>query len=391
MSKVTGLLIAGIGLLAIPAIAVLALIGMTGNAIACTNLGGNTLAAAAPVPAPARLWIALTHSACPDLPEPWIAALMQQESDFQPAAHRPASNDVDGNAGTRGLFQLSASAWHSTYGANWTADLDGNGTPDIDDPETHATVAGRYLCGHLHEVRRLRSAHPQWTSTQELPALDALVLTLVAGEPGLRSYPDVSPRASRFLADVRARVSAWTAPSHVSDSTMDPACMDSLGSAGAVVLPTGASTNVARAVRIALNSVGQRYGWCNRCDRLVCRAYGYANSGYPTATAHWQAMIATSRAHVRDRCPPVGAFVYWASSQPAGHVALVVQASEDCDPNMIKVVSSDVLDSRTGYHGGIYLVTLAEIENGFVRSNGYRGWSDPVCAGTSSQTLFGKG
>ena len=389
MSKITGLLIVTFGLLAIPAIAVLALIGMTGSAIACTNLAGATLAATAPIPAPARLWIALTHSACPDLPEPWIAALMQQESDFHPAAHRSASKHGDADAGARGVFQLSASAWHTAYGASWNADLDGNGTPDIDDPETHATVAGHYLCAQLREVRRLRSARPQWTSTHELPELDAVLLTLAAGESGLRNYPDVSVSVSRFLSGVRERTSAWTAPSHATETTVDPVCLESLGTAGAVVLPAGTTANVAQAVRTALNAVGQRYGWHNRCDRLVCRAYGYANSGYPTATAHWEAMIATGHAHPGDRCPPVGAFVFWASSQPAGHVALVVQSSAECDPNMIKVVSNDVLDSRTGYDGGVYLVDLAQIEHGFVRSNGYRGWSDPMCVGSGSQLRLG--
>jgi len=231
-------------------------------------------------------------------------------------------------------------------------------------------------------VRRLRAAHPQWPSTRELTELDALTVAHNAGEPSLRSYPDIPAGTSRFLADVRERTTAWTATSRPSAATVDSACLDSLGSAGAVVVPPGTPTDVAQAVRTSLGHVGQRYGWRNRCDRLVCRAYGFANSGYPTATAHWQAMLVTGRARVRDRCPPVGAFAYWASSQPAGHVALVVRSDPACDPNRIKVVSNDVLDSRTGYDGGVYLVTLAQIESGFLSSSDYRGWSDPVCAGS---------
>ena len=53
-----------------------------------------------------------------------------------------------------------------------------------------------------------------------------------------------------------------------------------------------------------------------------------------------------------------------------------------CDPDRIKLVSNDVLNNHTGYDGGVYLVTLAQIENGFVSRAGYRGWSDPVCAGS---------
>jgi hypothetical protein len=73
--------------------------------------------------------------------------------------------------------------------------------------------------------------------------------------------------------------------------------------------------------------------------------------------------------------------MFWATSGPFGHVALVVQSDRGCDPDQIKLVSNDVLDSRTGYEGGVYLVPLAQIEAGFVSRTGYLGWADPVCAG----------
>jgi len=139
---------------------------------------------------------------------------------------------------------------------------------------------------------------------------------------------------------------------------------------------------VATAVRNSLDLVGSRTGWNNKCDRLACRAYGFANSGYDSASAHWYAMVATGHAHPGDRCPPVGAFVFWATRGPDGHVSLVVQSDPGCSPDRIKVVSNDVFNNVTGYDGGVYLVTLAQIENGFVSADGYRGWSDPVCAGS---------
>jgi len=73
--------------------------------------------------------------------------------------------------------------------------------------------------------------------------------------------------------------------------------------------------------------------------------------------------------------------VFWSTRGPDGHVSLVVQADPACDPGRIKVVSNGVLDSQTGFDGGVYLVTLAQIESGFVSRDGYLGWSDPVCAG----------
>ena len=65
MSKVLAIGTATAGLLAAPALALLALIGLSSNAIACTELPATALSSTAPVPPPARLWIALTHSTCP--------------------------------------------------------------------------------------------------------------------------------------------------------------------------------------------------------------------------------------------------------------------------------------------------------------------------------------
>ena len=59
----------------------------------------------------------------------------------------------------------------------------------------------------------------------------------------------------------------------------------------------------------------------------------------------------------------------------------MVASDPGCDPSRIKLVSNDVLNNRTGFDGGVYLVTLAQIESGFVSRAGYLGWSDPVCAG----------
>jgi hypothetical protein len=152
------------------------------------------------------------------------------------------------------------------------------------------------------------------------------------------------------------------------------------GAVGNVVLPPDTPRDTAAAIRTALAYVGARSGWYRLCDRLACRAHGYANSGYPTAAAHWQAMAAAGHARSQDRCPPVGMLMFWATGGP-GHVALVVQADPGCDPNRIRLVSNDVLDAATGNHGGVYLVTLTQIEGGFMSAANYLGWSEPICAG----------
>jgi hypothetical protein len=389
MSKVLAIGTAAAGLLAAPVIAVLALIGLSSNAIACTQLPATTLAATAPVPPPARLWIALTHSTCPPLPEPWIAAVMAQDSRFQPDAY--STN------GGQGLFALDAATWSAAYGAPWGADLNNNGTPDVADPEIHAAVAGKYFCTLVERVDVLRPAHPGWASTRDLTDLEDLALLHHGGTSALEAYPALPAATQEHLRVVRTDTAAWSAtptpvapnPSETTPSTgsstppftVDASCVASLGSVGSVVVPPGTPVDVAAAIRASLDLVGTRSGWNNKCDRLACRAYGFANSGYDSATAHWAVMVATGHAHPGQRCPPVGAFVFWATHGPNGHVALVVASDPGCDPSRIKLVSNDVLNSRTGFDGGVYLVTLAQIESGFVTRAGYLGWSDPVCAG----------
>lgn len=68
------------GAMCLPAVALVAVIAVGGTALACTPPAvidsDAALVASAPVPEQARAWIALTHTACPDLPTPWIAAVM---------------------------------------------------------------------------------------------------------------------------------------------------------------------------------------------------------------------------------------------------------------------------------------------------------------------------
>jgi hypothetical protein len=151
---------------------------------------------------------------------------------------------------------------------------------------------------------------------------------------------------------------------------VDASCVASLGSVGSVVVPPGTPADVAAAIRASPRPRRNTVWWNNKCDRLACRAYGFANSGYDSASAHWAVMVATGHAHPGQRCPPVGAFVFWATHGPDGHVSLVVASDPGCDPSRIKLVSNDVLNNRTGFDGGVYLVTLAQIESGFVSRAG---------------------
>ena len=195
------------GVMALPLIALLALAGVASTAIACAPSSGGPLSAAAPVPAVARSWVGLTQAACPALPGPFIAAVMAQESGFRPDAYAD-----DSNGGTWGLFQLNASIWQNAYGAPWNADLNNNGIWDVKEPQIHAAIGGKYLCGRLEGVRQIRTAHPNWASTRELSELDDLVIAHNAGESQLRRYPAIPTITRQFIANVRQRMTDWAAP-----------------------------------------------------------------------------------------------------------------------------------------------------------------------------------
>ena len=192
--------------MALPLIALLALAGVASTAIACAPTSGGPLSATAPVPPVARSWVGLTQAACPALPGPFIAAVMSQESGFRPDAYAD-----DSNGGTWGLFQVNASIWRNAYGAPWNADLNGNGIWDVKEPEIHAAIGGKYLCGRLEGVRQIRAAHPEWASTRELTELDGLVIAHNAGESRLQRYPAIPTVTKHFIANVRQRMADWAA------------------------------------------------------------------------------------------------------------------------------------------------------------------------------------
>ena len=397
-----GLLAAGgLGVLAVPAIAILTALSVGGSTLDClATSGGGVLAADAPVPTAARVWVAETQVACPDLPEVWIAAVMAQESGFRPDAYAD-----DANGGTWGLFQMNASTWAGAYGHPWSADLNGNDIWDVREGGIHARVAGTYLCNRLDGVRAIRAEHPDWASSS-IPILDALITAHNAGESRLRTYPAIPDVTRRFIDNVHQRLAQWSnvppadatepldgvwpagSPDHPVPDAIAPlrasgtGCIPGLGTtAEGVTVPPGTPRDVGTAVRIALSYVGVTSGWTQLCDRLACRAYGHVGSGYTTAKAHWNTMVATDHAHPVDPCPPLGSFVFWNTGRPAGHVSVVVQADPGCDPTKTLVTANEIFDRATGNHGGVYLLTFAQLNASYLRGNGYLGWTDPLCAG----------
>jgi hypothetical protein len=349
---------------ALPVVVIVLVVSLAVSTASSCAVGGG-LAADAPVPQQARAWVDLAQQSCPELPQAWIAAVMAQESSFRPDAY---ADDING--GTWGLLQISQPVWQAAYGGGWSTDRNGNGVWDIKEPEIHARVGGEYLCDRLETVRAIRADNPDAAATRQLTELEALVVAHNAGEGTLGRYPALPAITSRYVQAVRERLVDWAAPD-------EGVCVP----AATIGIPLDAGSEVAQMVRTARAYVGLRSGWENMCDRLACRLYGYGNSGYPTAYAHWTYLRGSGQAHPGHRCPPVGAFMFWTSSSPAGHVATVVGNDGTCRPEGIQLVTNDWGDARTGSWGGVYLVTLAQIEDGWMARGNYLGWGDPVCLG----------
>lgn len=201
------------------------------------------------------------------------------------------------------------------------------------------------------------------------------ISSVAASAPAEQLLPDNQPQ------DTNPTPTATASSPAVPSGASSTGCVPALG-VGTVQVPAGTPVDVATAVRNALAYVGVSGGWSELCDKLACRAYGYLNSGYVSAAAHWQVMLTHGYAHPGDRCPPLGSFVFFNTGRPLGHVSLVVQADPGrCDPNQIQVTANGVFDAATGNHGGVYLLSLARLDHMYLNGHGYLGWSPPICAG----------
>ncbi|MGH8881823.1 MAG: M23 family metallopeptidase, partial [Stackebrandtia sp.] len=202
----------GIGLFATP--------GTEAVGAGCLTVPGDQdttgpLADDAPVPRKARAWIREAARTCPHLPEVWIAAVMYQESSFDPTVF---ADDVNG--GTWGLFQINRYEWSDVYGP-WETDKNHNGTWDIKEPLIHAKYGAKYFCDLLKLVRDTRKEHPGWASTKDLTELEALAVAHNGGPGRLETYPDIAPVTREYIKDVRRHMKQWADPNGGKTDTPD--------------------------------------------------------------------------------------------------------------------------------------------------------------------------
>lgn len=121
-------------------------------------------------------------------------------------------------------------------------------------------------------------------------------------------------------------VPATTAPKSTKGDTMKPRKrVPDRASRGAVLRTRGVRYSPLVAVQRLLTWAKQgRSGYRNQCLRLVDDAYGAPGHGRTgTALRQWYRAKRAGYAHF-DRNAPIGAQLFWRTSNPAGHIATYV-------------------------------------------------------------------
>lgn len=147
------------------------------------------------IPDQASPWVSEV-AANSGLSAPLVAAIMYQESSFNP----DAENSIAG--GHYGLVQMSPAIWH-TYGG--TPGFDANGRPNgIRNVKLYLTVAAKYLKARWDRVEAMRQDNPSALWVKELSMTDSFIVAHNAGEGWLSKYPNLPTETTNFIDTVRA-------------------------------------------------------------------------------------------------------------------------------------------------------------------------------------------
>ena len=254
------------------------------------------------------------------LPEGWLTAIADRESDFDPEQYTP-----DENGGTWGLFQINREEWGGVYPG---ASKKGTGTPPgITDPMTHAKYGGIYFKNRLETVQKLKEKNPD-KPFAALSDLDALVIAHNAGEGNLVKYPKLPSITKDYLKEIQRN---FTAEACTPTGTPTPT-------------PGGNGLSGVDDYKEWWQSKGsltsgydpQGFAWaqCTSYSAFAVRKY----TSYTNFSNSWKGLhfgnaaewhIAAKKAGIRvDKTPAVGA-VAQRLNGTWGHVAFVVAVNED--------------------------------------------------------------
>lgn len=124
---------------------------------------------------------------------------------------------------------------------------------------------------------------------------------------------------------------------------------------GGYVSTVGTGRSAKAAIAWALSLVGNGRSYHNQCLRFVDDAYAVSHGRTGTAIGQYNRALAAGYAHPGDRKPPIGAQLFWRTSNPARHIALYAGAgmviSSDADSGAIGFVPFSAIDSWGPYLG----------------------------------------
>ena len=206
----------------------------------------------------------------------------------------------------------------------------------------------------------------------EVPRWQVRPLARVAQAVQVSAHPDAYGRrertASQFVDAVLGRPlygpdATWPVQIDTADDLEHPAPVRLDQGSGCVLdLDVGIGCGFALAqdnprscrdaVRWAVAMTDGPPVWTRRCLNFVAQAYGYRASGVPTAADFW---VGAAERYPPTANPPAGALVFWATDDPAGHVALslgdgMVASNDITGPGLISVVPLTEIGQRWGAH-----------------------------------------
>lgn len=125
---------------------------------------------------------------------------------------------------------------------------------------------------------------------------------------------------------------------------------------GGFVTTVGTGRSAKAAVDWALSMVGNGRDYNNQCLRFVDDAYAVTHGRMPTAISQWQRAVANGYGHPGDRTPPIGAQVFWNTSNPARHIAIyagggMIISTSAFNGNAVGFVPWKTMDSWGAYLG----------------------------------------
>jgi hypothetical protein len=160
--------------------------------------------------------------------------------------------------------------------------------------------------------------------------------------------------------DISKRPSAPSKPSPKPTAPSKPAPKPpAKQGTGGFVTTIGTGRSARSAVAWALSQVGTGWDYHNQCLRFVDDAYDVSHSRMGTAVSQYYRALDAGYAHPGNRNPPVGAQVFWQTSNPARHIAIYAGGG--------MVISTDAANGAIGF------VPMSTLD----RWGPYLGWATP--------------